>query len=290
MNIPDYCEAITAWRVWDVFPNGLLAGQASKEPWPPYAPMRAVCAGINTQGGARDHLSKDGRLLPSPVLNCDCGIHALQTEAQALARVLGEDGGLPTWPLYGHGSKMVWGTVKLWGRIIIHESGYRAEYAYPGELRCEHPKLLEVVSQLYGVPCVLWEPPVGKEDDGDPYSFKNIPMSFGRRRMGAYPITPTNPPPPQPSFYYAASQAQAALYAKLFNDPTPTYIPAQPGFITPATDAQIKSFAGVVKAQPYQVRQQLRSRRGGKTQEWREILKEMVCQAKKITDDFERAL
>jgi hypothetical protein len=46
-----------------------------------------------------------------------------------------------------------WGAVKIWGRVIEHEDGYRAEFAYPSHLYCNDPKLASRVAALYGVPC-----------------------------------------------------------------------------------------------------------------------------------------
>jgi hypothetical protein len=49
------------------------------------------------------------------------GIHAFTTEAEAVAYMA--QGRKPI--------RHVFGEVSLWGRVVIHERGYRAEYAYP---------------------------------------------------------------------------------------------------------------------------------------------------------------
>ena len=150
--IPDYCDALTAYRAWTAHENGLLVGQTHEEPWPPYEPFHARCGRV--QGaGIREHV-KDGRWLPAPVWGCDCGVHALKSLEAAEARY--HTGG-PTYIVVGLGEQQkhhtVWGAVKIWGRIIEHSLGYRAEFAYPSELYTTDEKIAAAVCALYGVPC-----------------------------------------------------------------------------------------------------------------------------------------
>jgi hypothetical protein len=150
--IPDYFEAITAYRVFNVFENGLLAGSAFVEPWPPYQPFVARCGAVSGEG-AGEHV-RDGRFVSAPVYGCNCGIHAVKTPRAALARVRLERRaralGLQHLELP---VGCAWGAVKIWGRVIEHESGYRAEFAYPSHLHCDDAKLAPRVAALYGVPC-----------------------------------------------------------------------------------------------------------------------------------------
>jgi hypothetical protein len=163
--IPDYFEAITAYRVFNVFENGLLAGSAFVEPWPPYQPFVARCGTVSRKG-AGEHV-RDGRFAPAPVYGCDCGIYAVKTPRAALARVRLERraGALrlqhPNAPV-----GCAWGAVKIWGRVIEHESGYRAEFAYPSHLHCDDAKLAPRVAALYGVPCDYT--PLGHREPADP--------------------------------------------------------------------------------------------------------------------------
>ncbi len=151
--IPDYLEAITAYRVFNVFENGLLAGSAFLEPWPPYQPFVARC-GMVSLGGARAHV-RDGQFVAAPAAACECGIYTVKTYKAALQRVRME--GYATHALRVHlpGGPVgcAWGAVKIWGRVIEHEDGYRAEFAYPSHLYCNDPKLASRVAALYGVPC-----------------------------------------------------------------------------------------------------------------------------------------
>jgi hypothetical protein len=98
------------WRAWSLRrerDGRLLLGSVFGwgEPWLPATPAAAACP--------RSHRAPD----PS----CTCGLHAAS-----------DPGLLPT---VLDGDVAVVGTVSLWGRVIEHESGYRAEHAYPSSLR-----------------------------------------------------------------------------------------------------------------------------------------------------------
>jgi hypothetical protein len=81
----------------------------------------------------------------APDKDCTCGIYAAMTEK-----------GVPQ-------GGNVYGKVKLWGKIVPGEKGYRAQFAYPSEFRvssnlAEHPELL-----AFGVPIVVDD---SVQDDG----------------------------------------------------------------------------------------------------------------------------
>ena len=150
--IPDYLEAITAYRVFNVFENGLLAGSAFVEPWPPYQPFVARCGTVSCEG-AGAHV-RDGQFVSAPVYACECGIYAIKTSRAALQRIRMErQAHALRLQLFGGPVGRAWGAVKIWGRVIEHESGYRAEFAYPSQLYCDDAKLASRVAALYGVPC-----------------------------------------------------------------------------------------------------------------------------------------
>jgi hypothetical protein len=150
--IPDYLEAITAYRVFNVFENGLLAGSAFIEPWPPFQPFVARCGTVSCEG-AGAHV-RDGQFVSAPVYACACGIYAVKTLRAALQRIRTE-GQVHALQLRHFGGPVgrAWGAVKIWGRVIEHESGYRAEFAYPSHLYCDDATLASRVAALYGVPC-----------------------------------------------------------------------------------------------------------------------------------------
>lgn len=151
--IPDYCEALIGYRVWNVFPNGLMCGQSYAEPWPPYLAMAARCG--FTKNAA--HV-QEGCWVAPPVYRCGCGIHALKLIDAAELRIIEEAhssarGWYTYYDDYTPPLGRVWGSIKLWGRVVEHEIGYRAEFAYPSQLYCQDKALAAVVATLYGVPC-----------------------------------------------------------------------------------------------------------------------------------------
>lgn len=226
--IPDYCEAITAYRCWNVYPNGLLVGQSHAEPWPPYEAFVGRCGHVYN-GTA--HI-KDGRFLSAPVKACDCGVHALKAADAAELRLKDEIQQQASgymfvsyWNNDGEVAKgRVWGAVKLWGRVIEHEIGYRAEFAYPSALLCEDPQLAAVVAALYGVSCEIKKLPRPKpqrDPDEDLYWYASKIMVNPIHTYGAYGTgfagnyytqTPASIAPPaatkQPSLIQQPSLAQ----------------------------------------------------------------------------------
>ncbi|MEX0754773.1 MAG: hypothetical protein WD556_06590 [Actinomycetota bacterium] len=104
-------EPIVAWRSWaltgrpDASRLRLRPVAGPRLPWPYREPARAHC--------------KKGRLHAAPALGCTCGLHATHT-TELLRRTK---------------APAVLGRIALWGTIVEHEHGYRAEFAYPQRLR-----------------------------------------------------------------------------------------------------------------------------------------------------------
>jgi hypothetical protein len=101
-------DAVTAWRGWSLVEEEgeiRLSSLTRAESWMPRAPHAASC-------------SKGRR--PTPQRRCRCGVYATTTP-EALGGLRSLPGG-------------VVGEVSLWGRVIEHGHGYRAEVAYPGRL------------------------------------------------------------------------------------------------------------------------------------------------------------
>jgi hypothetical protein len=100
-------EPIVAWRTWALtghrdVSNLLLRPVAGRSrPWKPMQVAEAGC--------------KHTRLHSSPSLGCTCGLHG--THGLDLLRRTR--------------CPAVLGRVALWGRVIEHDHGYRAQYAYP---------------------------------------------------------------------------------------------------------------------------------------------------------------
>ena len=104
-------EPILAWRSWTLTGrrdgSGLLLRPvtAGSRPWRPREVTQAACR------LAWSH--------EAPNVDCSCGLHATR-ELDLLRRTR---------------CPAVLGRVALWGRVIEHEHGYRAELAYPQRLR-----------------------------------------------------------------------------------------------------------------------------------------------------------
>lgn len=102
-------DPVDGWRTWTVAgsrdgTDARLLPIAGRGRWPVRSPMLAVC------GKGRHHRV--------PGVACTCGIHATH-DPDVLRRTR---------------DPAVLGRVALWGRVLEHELGYRAELAYPQRL------------------------------------------------------------------------------------------------------------------------------------------------------------
>jgi hypothetical protein len=106
MNIPDFIPPIVAYRAWHWDNLGLRS--LNKEQWFPGEPLAASCR----------------RSQPSchqpPCLTCTCGVYAAKNFGHL--RDIG-------YARYG-----VHGETFLWGRVVEHRLGYRAQFGYPKSL------------------------------------------------------------------------------------------------------------------------------------------------------------
>lgn len=104
-------EPIHAWRTWSLEGSRdgaeirLLPIAGDGRSWPARSPAAASCA------HRRSHRP--------PSLHCTCGLHAMR-EPDPLRRTR---------------APAVLGTVALWGRVVEHALGFRAEFGYPQRLR-----------------------------------------------------------------------------------------------------------------------------------------------------------
>jgi hypothetical protein len=107
MNIPDYISPIIGWRVWRWDTTGLKS--LNGKPWSPGQPLAAKCGAGNVHDAHEP-----------PQAGCTCGVYAAKSREHL--RQLGYD---------GHGIR---GEVHLWGTVVEHEFGWRAQFAYPKSL------------------------------------------------------------------------------------------------------------------------------------------------------------
>jgi hypothetical protein len=112
--VPDSIEPMRGWRAW------ALARSADGRPelrpiiyagerWPAGEPARAECP---------PHASSGHH---APEADCSCGLYAVD--------------GLDRLPAVTGRDVTVIGSVSMWGTLIEHESGLRAQFAYPDRLR-----------------------------------------------------------------------------------------------------------------------------------------------------------
>ena len=125
----DTAEPILGWRLWHVRPHGagyrLESFTRHHVSWPARRRLEAGCAAHGGEAPSSGH---------------ECGIYAFKSRELAedlLRRYVGvrhrygrEQEISPAPP----GRPIALGSVSLWGRILVREHGYRAQYAYPYEL------------------------------------------------------------------------------------------------------------------------------------------------------------
>jgi hypothetical protein len=114
VNVPDYISPIVGHRVWQWDAAGLksLCG----EPWPPGKPLAAGCRHASSgRSAGRAEAMDDAH--EAPQAGCTCGVYAAKSLAHL--RTAG-------YTQYG-----IHGEVFLWGTVVEHETGWRAQFAYP---------------------------------------------------------------------------------------------------------------------------------------------------------------
>ena|SRR2546422_4769970 len=163
MRIPDVAGYAVGWRTWTTGNPALPPCLSSLrgDRWPHRTPLIAGCRANDVPPSFDPHYRT--QLHNAPEESCTCGIYALRTELQLFAEDLGGPAVAPMMstaviqlsqlrsvsPILA-----IIGKVALWGKVIEHTEGFRAEYAYPLELwALDAPQAL--VTDLhfgYGVP------------------------------------------------------------------------------------------------------------------------------------------
>jgi len=115
MSIPDYISPVVGYRVWTWNVLGLksLCGMS----WHPGQSLAARCKASTVVGTLIDRAKAAGDSHTAPQENCTCGIYAIKT--------------LHRFRSAGYERYGIYGEVYLWGTIVEHELGYRAQFAYP---------------------------------------------------------------------------------------------------------------------------------------------------------------
>jgi hypothetical protein len=114
MNVPDYISPVVGFRVWQWDATGLKSLNGEK--WIAHQPLSAVCRAA-ASGSIAGLSTATHNPAESPYFSCTCGVYAAKT----------------TEHLHQCGYKKfgVHGEVYLWGTVVEHEGGWRAQFAYP---------------------------------------------------------------------------------------------------------------------------------------------------------------
>jgi len=105
--VPDYISPVIGHRVWRWDAAGLSS--LNDKRWPPRYPLAARCGAGNAH---------EAHQVPQP--ECTCGVYAAKSREHL--RSMGYE-------RYG-----ICGQVHLWGKVVEHERGFRAQFAYPKSL------------------------------------------------------------------------------------------------------------------------------------------------------------
>ena len=134
--------AFRCWRVEWQDDRPVLGSLFHSTVWPADGPLRATC---EQRAGAlaawiRRRFSRKPASHPAPAWGCECGIYAMSR--------LEDEEDLTLSPHFCQRGPLdrvlrVAGVAQLWGRVVQHDRGYRAEYARPLRL-LTIPSLLRV--------------------------------------------------------------------------------------------------------------------------------------------------
>jgi hypothetical protein len=195
VNIPDYVSPIVAYRVWRLGRSGLTS-LSRGERWPTGHALTARC---NRVAGLCVGSHNNGHQAPQE--SCTCGIYAVKSLGQ-LRRMRYAAFAICREPY-------LWGEVYLWGVVVEHKLGWRAQFAYPKNLVVPFEMIpvdeMEAQSHLaalvaYGVDIFIhdgkWQLPLWEKGSGYAPDYMRLLTS---PRGGTPPGSagpPRLPPPP----------------------------------------------------------------------------------------------
>lgn len=152
-EVPDGITPLVGYRGWTVKNDKLWSAypEVRSVEWPTHQPLQSECISPLRIPAADEH----DRRTPSapkhyysPHIDCTCGIYALHEFPKR--------GGMTPWPRY----KSVTGMIHGWGKIIVGDKGFRAQYAKPIALVShrnnshEWPKTILSLAERYGLEIV----------------------------------------------------------------------------------------------------------------------------------------
>lgn len=173
MIIPDYISPIVGYRAWEITSDGFLrsangGGFAEPPLWPKKKAMQALCPNQHTlpiyKAGPIVKCVDVETCMGIPVYE-NGGMYVNEVVSDAEADIGGNLLGVRLWPvikvrhsapskgcscgIYAHSTEdrvkeyvandnWAWGEVSLWGQVIQHTQGYRAQFAYPKALTTKY--------------------------------------------------------------------------------------------------------------------------------------------------------
>jgi preprotein translocase subunit YajC len=114
VTVPDFISPVVGYRVWQWDATGLRSLNGEK--WSARQPLSAVCRAdaFRSISGLPKATHNPAEL---PYISCTCGVYAAKT-IEHLRQC-------------GYKRLGVHGEVYLWGTVVEHERGWRAQFAYP---------------------------------------------------------------------------------------------------------------------------------------------------------------
>lgn len=166
--IPDRIEPVVAYRLWNIYisnPYMLKSHGWSGVEWPYQKVLKAFHDGYRDDGNILHRIDECPGGMTYSFMKC--GIYGTKTFFSD------KFNSRDFWYLLGQ--------VYLWGLIIEHELGYRAEYAYPKCLYFDGEKddIIGMIANNYKIPAIqppTAEPPVTEI----PNRFYGVPDAISR--------------------------------------------------------------------------------------------------------------
>jgi hypothetical protein len=154
-------EPIVGWRQWNFMYPHFLANLGNDTIYVPREKIEAHCEQYSTIGTLV--LRKDHSEHQAPHLTCMCGIYAYKEKPRLLREIRNIYSGLRL--VANNRYVPIYGEINLWGKVIEHEDGYRAQFGYPKRLWCTPAiePLAGWIGYVYGVPCEVMPSGDGEE-------------------------------------------------------------------------------------------------------------------------------
>jgi hypothetical protein len=153
IEVPDGIEPLVGYRGWSVDNDNLYSCYRSVK-WPIDGPLVAECLSPTNRELSRPNEAPKHWVFPEKL--CTCGVYALHTYPK-LWEVRGDGTRAATFKPWPPVSSIT-GVVRGWGKIILGESGFRAQYMRPIALIRRDSKywtpIVEAVAYRYGLEIV----------------------------------------------------------------------------------------------------------------------------------------